>query len=277
MIVLWVAKNHFTTAVIVSEFLELAQRAQAKGEKNINKKATDLLLEMSSSFSVRKDGVKIFRPQLLKKVENFVNQGQNLYMLAPEGLALATRLFPFDYQYNFLPSSIDHYRILHSIGVQYVSAVLLRREKEKDNPEFSILDFYPERVFNFPEKSKKADVVLRSGEKIIGIEFERSEKSGERLDRFFQEIENSIFNGFYDSFMIYSENSGTIQRYKKHISKDFSRWKMQGKRWVKSSTKPLHESIKNRIRLFELKSVGRAIRPITYGNEVKRKKLENKG
>lgn len=273
LVLVWIAKFGFTTSVIVSELLGISERAREKGQTDTGKKARELLALWSSGQKIKKakdEGEKdkiLSRTQYLKRVETLGNQGQRLYMLTEEGLAQATYALAMDYNYDFKPSSIDHTRLLHSLGVQFICASLFRKIANND-----ISNIMPERLIKYPKGIKQADAVISTNNGDLGIEFERSEKAGDRLDRFFQEIENAIDSGYYTRFAVYSEIDGIIKRYKEHAQTSFTRWEMREKRWVAKAKKPLTETTKKNIKLLSLVAIGKAIRPITYGQEKRRSK-----
>lgn len=255
-ILVWVAKFGFSTSVIISEMLGIPQ-----------KKARDLLSVLSSpTRKSQKTGKTYTRIQYLKRLDVLGYQGQRIYMLTEEGLAQATLALAVDYRYDFRSSSIDQTRMLHSIGVQFICAVLFARSEEKD-----LSQVVPERLLAFEKGVKIPDAVLFFNGKKTAIEFERSEKSGDRLDRFFQEIEAAIEEGYYDSFQVYSEVTGIIERYKKHAKTSFTRWQMHEKRWVKIGKETLSEKAKNNIKIIPLITIGKALRPTSYGIEMAKK------
>lgn len=245
LLLVWIAKFGYSTSSILQEVLGIE-----------NKRARNLISELSQT---QKKGIPTI--PFLKRVEVSGLQGQTLYMLSEAGLAEATRVLDMDYKYSFRASEMINFDLLlHSLGVQFICAKLLSKSQEKD-----IAGIIPERLIDSQIHEKRPDaVVIFNGQK-IAIEYERSEKSGDRLDRFFQEIESSLISQKFDKFIIYHEVEGISKRYINHVKNPFSRWKMRNKRWENLGKKPLDERTRGKIQIATLREIRRATHPISYG------------
>lgn len=245
LLLVWIAKFGYSTSSILQEVLGIE-----------NKRARNLISELSQT---EKKGIPTI--PFLKKVEVNGLQGQTLYMLNEAGLAEATRSLPLDYRYSFRPSEMINFDLLfHSLGVQFICARLLAKSQEKD-----IAGIIPERLISSEIYEKRPDAIIFYNGQKVAIEYERSEKSGDRLDRFFQEIESSLIAQKFDKFIIYHEVEGISRRYINHVKNPFSRWKMKNKRWENLGKKPLHESVRGKIQIATLQEIRRATQPISFG------------
>lgn len=245
LLLVWIAKFGYSTSTIIHVVLGVE-----------NKRARNLISELSQT---QKKGVPCI--PFLKRVEVSGLQGQTLYMLNEAGLAEATRACDMDYRYSFRPSEMINFDLLlHSLGVQFICAKLLSKSQEKD-----IVGVIPERLIDSQIHEKRPDAIIFFKGQRVAIEYERSEKSGDRLDRFFQEIESSLISQKFDKFIIYHEVDGISKRYINHVKNPFSRWKMKNKRWENLGKKPLHESVRGKIQIAALREIRRATQPISFG------------
>lgn len=245
LLLVWVAKFGYSTSSILQEVLQVE-----------NKRVRNLISELSQT---QKKGIPTI--PFLKKVEVSGLQGQTLYMLNEAGLAEATRVLDMDYKYSFRASEMINFDLLlHALGVQFILARLFQKSQEKD-----IGGIVPERLISSEIYEKRPDAIIFYNNQKLAIEYERSEKSGDRLDRFFQEIESSLISQKFDQFVIYHEVEGISRRYINHVKNPFSRWKMKNKRWENLGKKPLHESVKGKIQIATLQEIRRATHPISYG------------
>lgn len=245
LLLVWIAKFGYSTSSILQEVLD-----------SENKRARNLISELSQT---QKKGVPCI--PFLKRVEVNGLQGQVLYMLSEAGLAEATRSLPMDYRYSFRASEMINFDLLlHSLGVQFIAARLFQKSEEKD-----IGGVIPERLISSEIYEKRPDAVVIFNGQRVAIEYERSEKSGDRLDRFFQEIESSLISQKFDKFIIYHEVEGISKRYINHVKNPFSRWKMRNKRWENLGKKPLDERTRGKIQIATLQEIRRATHPISYG------------
>jgi hypothetical protein len=243
----WVAKFGFSTSIILQEVLGIE-----------NKRVRNLIYELSATH---KKGIPTIPS--LKRVEVSGLQGQVLYMLTEAGLAEATRANAQDYRYSFKVSEMINFELLlHSLGVQFICARLFVKSGEKD-----VSGITPERLISAESGEKRPDaLIFRNGE-ITAIEYERTEKSGDRLDRFFQEIEAKILQKKYPIFLIYTEIEGITQRYRNHLKSPFTRWKVgeKSRKWEAISKKPLAEGARGKIFIQTLREIQKATQPISYG------------
>lgn len=245
LLLVWIAKFGYSTSSILQEVLQVE-----------NKRVRNLISELSKT---QKKGVLCI--PFLKRVEVNGLQGQVLYMLSEAGLAEATRALDMDYRYSFRPSEmINPDLLLHSLGVQFIVARLFQKSQEKD-----IAGIIPERLISSEIYEKRPDAIIFYNGQKVAIEYERSEKSGDRLDRFFQEIESSLIARKFDKFVIYHEVEGISKRYINHVRNPFSRWKMRNKRWESMEKKPLDERVREKIQIATLREIRRATQPISYG------------
>lgn len=245
LLLIWVAKFGYSTSTIIQEVLQVE-----------NKRVRNLISELSQT---QKKGIPTI--PFLKRVEVNGLQGQILYMLSEAGLAEATRSLPMDYRYSFRQSEMINFDLLlHSLGVQFICAKLLSKSSERD-----IFGIVPERLIDSQIHEKRPDAVVIFNGQRVAIEYERSEKSGDRLDRFFQEIESSLISQKFDKFIIYHEVEGISKRYINHVKNPFSRWKVKNKRWENLGKKPLDERTRGKIQISTLQEIRRATHPISYG------------
>lgn len=245
LLLVWIAKFGYSTSTILQEVLGIE-----------NKRARNLISELSQT---QKKGVPCI--PFLKRVEVNGLQGQTLYMLSEAGLSEATRACDMDYRYSFRASEMINFDLLlHGLGVQFICAKLLSKSQEKD-----IGGVIPERLISSEIYEKRPDAIIFFNGQRMAIEYERSEKSGDRLDRFFQEIESSLLLQKFDKFIIYHEVEGISKRYINHVKNPFSRWKMRNKRWESMGKKPLHESVRGKIQITTLQEIRRATQPISFG------------
>jgi hypothetical protein len=247
----WVAKFGFSTSIILQEVLGIE-----------NKRVRNLIYELSATH---KKGIPTIPS--LKRVEVSGLQGQVLYMLTEAGLAEATRANAQDYRYSFKVSEMINFELLlHSLGVQFIAARLFVKSFVKSG-EKDVSGIIPERLISAESREKRPDALIFRNGKWTAIEYERSEKSGERLDRFFQEIEAALLAKKYDEFIIFTDVDGISQRYKNHAKSPFQRWKMNNrtKRWESFGKKPLAEEARGKIFIQTLKEIQKATQPISYG------------
>jgi hypothetical protein len=247
LLLIWVAKFGFSTSIILQEVLAVE-----------NKRVRNLIYELSATH---KKGIPTIPS--LKRVEVNGLQGQTLYMLTEAGLAEATRSNAQDYRYSYKVSEMINFDLLlHSLGVQFICARLFVKSGEKD-----ISGIIPERLISAESGEKRPDaLIFRNGEQ-TAIEYERTEKSGDRLDRFFQEIEAKILQKKYPIFLIYTEIEGISQRYRNHLKSPFNRWKMgeKSRKWESISKKSIAEEAKGKILISTLVDIRRATHPISFG------------
>ena len=245
LLLIWVAKFGYSTSTIIQEVLGIE-----------NKRVRNLLSELSQT---QKKGVPCI--PFLKRVEVNGLQGQVLYMLSEAGLAEATRACDMDYRYSFRASEMINFDLLlHGLGVQFICARLLAKSSEKD-----IFGIIPERLISSEIYEKRPDAIIFFNGQRAAIEYERSEKSADRLDRFFQEIESSLIAQKFDKFIIYHEVEGISKRYINHVKNPFSRWKMRNKRWENLGKKSLDERTRGKIQIATLQEIRRATQPISFG------------
>lgn len=184
-------------------------------------------------------------------------------MLTEAGLAEATRACDMDYRYSFRTSEMINFDLLlHSLGVQFICARLLAKSPERD-----IAGIIPERLIDSQIYEKRPDAIIFFKGQRAAIEYERSEKSGDRLDRFFQEIESSLLLQKFDMFLVYTEVEGISERYRRHAKSAFNRWRLdkKSKRWETVAKKTLDESTKAKIQIATLQEIRRATQPISFG------------
>lgn len=247
LLLVWIAKFGFSTSTILEVVLGIE-----------NKRVRNLIYELSATH---KKGIPTIPS--LKRVEVSGLQGQVLYMLTEAGLAEATRANPQDYRYSHKPSEMINFDLLlHSIGVQFIVGRLFAKSEERD-----ISGIVPERLMNISTGEKRPDALIFRNGKKSAIEYERSEKSGERLDRFLQEIEAALLAKKYDEFIIFTDVDGISQRYKNHAKSPFQRWKMNNrtKRWESFAKKPIAEEARGKIFIQTLQEIRKATHPISYG------------
>lgn len=252
LLLVWIAKFGYSTSTIIQEVLGVE-----------NKRARNLISELSKT---QKKGIPTI--PFLKRVEVNGLQGQTLYMLNEAGLAEATRACDMDYRYSFRASEMINFDLLlHGLGVQFICAKLLSKSQEKD-----IFGIIPERLISSEIYEKRPDAIIFLSGQRVAIEYERSEKSGDKLDRFFQEIESSLIAKKFDKFVIFHEVEGISKRYISHVKNPFSRWRMKNKRWENLGKKPLHENVRGKIQIATLREIRRATQPISYGMAKKKER-----
>jgi hypothetical protein len=265
LLLVWIAKFGFSTSTILEVVLgtenkrvrnliyELSQRSKAKKQPKT----------AESEAKSKPEKQRIPTIPLLKRVEVSGLQGQVLYMLTEAGLAEASRANPQDYRYSHKPSEMINFDLLlHSLGVQFIVGRLFAKSEERD-----ISGIVPERFMNISTSEKRPDALIFRNGKWTAIEYERSEKSGDRLDRFFQEIEAALLAKKNDEFIIFTDVDGVSQRYKNHAKSPFQRWKMnpRTKRWESFGKKPLADEVRGKIFIQTLQEIRKATHPISYG------------
>jgi hypothetical protein len=253
-LLIWIAKFGYSTTSVLQEVLEVE-----------NKRVRNLIYELSAP---EKKGIPTI--PFLKRNEVNGLQGQVLYTLTEAGLAEATRASAQDYRYSFRPSEMINFDLLlHNLGVQFIAARLFVKSGEKD-----VSGVIPERLISAESREKRPDALIFRNGKWTAIEYERSEKSGERLDRFLQEIEAALLSKKYDEFIIFNDVDGISQRYKNHAKSPFQRWKMnpRTKRWESFGKKPLADEVRGKIFIQTLQEIRKATQPISYGIAKKEKK-----
>lgn len=265
LLLVWIAKFGYSTSPILQEVLGIQ-----------NKRVRNLIYELSQSSKAKKqpktaeneakskpEKQRIPTIPYLKRVEVSGLQGQVLYMLTEAGLAEATRANAQDYRYSFKPSEMINFDLLlHSLGVQFIIARLFEKSEEKD-----VSGIIPERLIQVGVGEKRPDALIFRNGKWTAVEYERTEKSSDRLDRFFQEIEAAILAKKYHEFVIFAEVDGISQRYKNHAKAPFPRWKMnpRTKRWENLGKKPLADEVRDKIFIKTLQQIRKATHPISFG------------
>jgi hypothetical protein len=243
----WVYRWHFTSAAVVARLI--FQDAEKKTEPT--KAASNLLLRMT-------------KKGWLRQVENEELQGQNIYMLSPDGLEeiLASGI-DAGIDYDLKPSSIQHEKMRHDLGVQYIVAHLASKQK--------ILEVIPDHVLRQrSEPGKLPDAVitiaLDNAEVKAAIEFEREEKGGEKLERFLLNIKDDIEKKKYDLYMMYSRIPSIMAHYEKRAKEELRVWKKDpvSKRWVSSGSTKIPPDVIAKMRFRYLPEIGRVLSPMSY-------------
>jgi len=248
MVLGWTYRWHFTSAAVIGRLI--FQDAGAKTDPA--KAASNLLLRMT-------------KKGWLRQVENDELQGQNIYMLSPDGLEeiLASGI-DSGIDYDLKPSSIQHEKMRHDLGVQYIVAHLSSKQK--------ILEVVPDHVLRQrSEAGKLPDAVItiqldNGAEVKAAIEFEREEKGGEKLERFLLNVADDLAKKKYHLYMMYSRIPSIMSHYEQRAKEELRVWKKDpvSKRWVSSGKTKIPPEVIANMRFRYLPEIGRVLSPMSY-------------
>jgi hypothetical protein len=244
----WVYRWHFTSAAVIARLI--FQGSATKTDPN--KAASNLLLRMT-------------KKGWLRQVENDELQGQHIYMLSPDGLeeVLASGI-DSGIDYDLKPSSIQHEKLRHDLGVQYIVAHIARKYK--------ILEVMPDHVLRQRNGSGKLPdaaitIALDDGSEVkAAIEFEREEKGGEKLERFLLNVADDLAQNKYGLYQMYSRIPSIMSHYEKRAREELRVWKKDpvSKRWVADGSTKIKPDILAKMHFRYLPDIGRVLSPMSY-------------
>jgi hypothetical protein len=248
MVLGWTYRWHFTSSAVIARLI--FQDAGTKTDPA--KAASNLLLRMT-------------KKGWLRQVENDELQGQHIYMLSPDGLeeVLASGI-DSGIEYDLKPSSIQHEKLRHDLGVQYIVAHVARKQK--------ILEVMPDHVLRQRNESGKVPdavitIALDDGSEVkAAIEFEREEKGGEKLERFLLNVADDLAKKKYDLYMMYSRIPSIMAHYEKRAKEELRIWKKDpvSKRWVADGSTKIPPDIIAKMRFRYMPEIGRVLSPMSY-------------
>jgi hypothetical protein len=186
-------------------------------------------------------------------------------MLSPDGLeeVLASGI-DSGIDYDLKPSSIQHEKLRHDLGVQYIVAHIARKYK--------ILEVMPDHVLRQRNGSGKLPdaaitIALDDGSEVkAAIEFEREEKGGEKLERFLLNVADDLAQNKYGLYQMYSRIPSIMSHYEKRAREELRVWKKDpvSKRWVSDGSTRIKPDILAKMHFRYLPEIGRVLSPMSY-------------
>lgn len=207
---------------------------------------------------------RLVKQGLLKRVECDELQGADLFMLTPDGVEEALLLGVPAWEYDTRPSSINHEKIRHDIGAQWIASRTIQSLADKG---VRITRIEPDHILRDGSPGKLPDAVLTLEAGLrISIEFERSEKTGERLDRFLAAIADDLADGRYAKTIVVSRVPGLVENYKARLNGTITRYKKNHitHRWEARGTATISQEIADRISLRHYPELAAVLSPVTW-------------
>lgn len=239
----WIYPSHFSTTAVIAKHLQIERT-----------NAGNLL-------------GRLVKQGALKRVECDELQGANLFMLTPDGVEEALLLGVPAWEYDTRPSSINHERIRHDIGVQWIASHTIQSLADKG---VQVTRMEPDHILRDGSPGKLPDAVLTlEGGHKVSIEFERSEKTGERLDRFLASIADDLANGSYAKTIVASRLPRIVKNYTDRLNSVITLYEKNpvSHRWQAIGTTTVPSELKARISFKHFPELGAVLSPVTWGRK----------
>ncbi len=236
----WIHPWHYATTAIIAEHLKISRT-----------NASNLL-------------GRLVKQGVLRRIDCDELQGADLFMLTPDGVEEAQLLGVQVWDYDTRPSSINHEKIRHDVGVQWITSCTIQSLEDKG---VRVTKIEPDHILRDGSPGKLPDAVLtlEAGPR-ISIEFERSEKTGERLDRFLASIADDLADGRYAKTIVASRVPGLVENYKARLSGTIMLYEKNhiSHRWETRGTVTICPEIADRISLRHYPELAAILSPVTW-------------
>lgn len=236
----WLYTWHHTSSSVIAKLL--------MNKPGGRQQASNLLTRMS-------------RQGWIRAIETEELQGQNVYMLTPDGLeeVLSSGLVA-GVNYDLAISAVHRYTLRHDIGVQYIVAHLC------STLDVSHIETDRSMRGRMPPGAKVPDAVITVGQARIAIEFEREAKASERLDRFLLSVYDDLKARRYENYLMFSRIPSVMQHYAEAADKPITRWRKNPttKRWEEAGKVQIESETLARMKFRFMPEIGAAISPMSY-------------
>lgn len=255
----WIYTWHFTSIAVLVEHMKI---------KPVN--ASNLL-------------GRLVRQNYLQRVECEALQGADLFMLTVDGLEEAENIDGRLWDYDLRAGSINHNNVRHDIGVQWLVANALHTLASK---KLDVVKLEPDHVLRsqlLHQKIPDCRLTSVTGMR-VSVEFERSEKAGEKLDRFIYDIYQSLTGKdgnppAFDLVQVFARSPALICNYQRRLNeaitlyarnKSTNRWEVKtNPNTNRVETLRIPDSVKDSINFFHKPEIAAAISPMTWRKKAK--------